>query len=288
MTQESTQRQIHTQAKKGGNGNGDGNGGDQSILDQLTLNSFTATPSTVTVGTSESVTLDWDVTEPAIPRARNIRFTLATGAGSFPVGPVGSQSVQVSIPMTISLIASLGSASQDLGDVSITSIPNPACKTILLTSELILPILTPALKKAIASYNNKVKLKSDPDPREWPIDSSGIHGVLHLTVPTPVGIDIDVDVSITLIPVLSGGQLTLTYSNFHVDIHFPWWVNIFAPGVTTIVEQIADSIITGQLKPQIPGLLQKAIRDLMLPTGIGTIAQIQLQQGQIVATACPS
>ncbi len=247
MTQESTQRQIHTQAKKGGNGNGDGNGGDQSILDQLTLNSFTATPSTVTVGTSESVTLDWDVTEPAIPRARNIRFTLATGAGSFPVGPVGSQSVQVSIPMTISLIASLGSASQDLGDVSITSIPNPACKTILLTSELILPILTPALKKAIASYNNKVKLKSDPDPREWPIDS-----------------------------------------NFHVDIHFPWWVNIFAPGVTTIVEQIADSIITGQLKPQIPGLLQKAISDLMLPTGIGTIAQIQLQQGQIVATACPS
>ena len=107
-------------------GNGPPNGKpnpDQDILDQLTLDSFTATPSTVTVGTSEPVTLDWHVTEPAIPRARAIRFTLESGAGSFPVGPVGSQSVQISSPMTFSLVARLGRASADLGDVSITAIP---------------------------------------------------------------------------------------------------------------------------------------------------------------------
>jgi hypothetical protein len=258
---------------------------DQDILDQLTLDSFTATPSTVTVGTSESVTLDWHVTEPAVPRARNIRFTLETGSGSFPVGPVGSQSVQVSNSTTFSLIARLGTASADLGNVSITAVPNPACIPITLTAVQIATLATPAVRNAVASFSNKVRLKSDP---EWSIDTSGLHVVLHFAVPTGAGVDIDVDVSLTLLPVINNGQLGLTYTNFSVNAHFPWWVNIFAPGVTTIVEQIIDSVITGQLKPQLPGLLQRVVNNLMLPTGRGTIAQIQLQQGQVVATVCPS
>ena len=284
--QESAQEALRPQIPPPGNGGGDGPPDlDQEILDQLTLDSFTVTPSTVPLGTSESVTLAWHVTEPHTPRARNIRFTLETGAGSFPVGPAGSQSAQVSGAMTFSLVARLGRASLDLGNISVTVVPNPACTIIPITTDQFASLATPAVRKALAPYSNQIKLKSDP---EWSIDPGGIHLVLHFAVPTPIGIDIDVDVKLTLVPVLNGGKLGLTYTNFSVDAHFPWWVNIFAPGVTTLVEQIIDSVITNKVKPQLPTLLQDVVNQFMLPTGSGTIAQIQLQQGQIVATVCPS
>jgi hypothetical protein len=258
----------------------------QDILDQLTLDSFTATPSNITIGTSESVTLDWHVTEPAIPAARNIRFTLETDAGSFSVGPVGSQSAQISGPTTFSLIARLGRASADLGDVSITAIPNPACFTVTLTFPQFIDQASPAITDdATKKGGTKARLNGPPGGS---IDTGGIHMELHFAVPTDVGIDIDVDVSMTLIPVITNGQLSLTYSNYSVDAHFPWWVNVFAPGVTTIVEEIIDSIINGKIKPQLPGRLQDAANTFMHPTPSTTIAHIQLQQGQLVATVCPS
>jgi hypothetical protein len=268
-----------------GNGNGKPNP-DQDLLDQLTLDSFTATPSSILVCTSEPVTLAWHVTEPADPRARLIRYTLESSAGGFPIGPVGSQSAQISGPTTFSLLARLGRASNNLGSVSITAVPNPASRTITLTPDTINTYSSPDISGDIGpKAGSQTRLKSAPEPPT--IDEGGIHMALHFAVPTDVHIDIDVNVSLTVVPVINNGQLVLTYTNFSVDADFPWWVNVFAPGVTTIVEQVIDSIITGKIKGQLPDVLAKAAMKAMSLLQGETIAQLQLKPGQIVIITCP-
>lgn len=154
------------------NGNGNGPpepkpGPDQSLLNQLTLASFTATPSTVATGISELVMLAWQVTVPDVPRARSIRFTLETPTSSFPVGPVGSQSIQVSNPMTFSLVAHLGVASQTVGGVSITAPVQP--EIAIESSSCLGTSVRPIFLSLVNQQLQKLKSNLLPNPIAYSI-----------------------------------------------------------------------------------------------------------------------
>src|SRR5271167_313945 len=249
----------------------------QELLNQLTVDKFTVTPSTIPICTlSESVQFDWRVTGPDV-HDPPIRFTLQIGTQSVSVGSIGSHSVQISSPIVFILYAEyiddhgVVRAARTLRMNSITGAPSPNARTITITVAQLASALTPGVQAAVASTLSKydVSLRSDPG---WAIDPSGIHVHLSLAMPTDVQL-IDIGVDVTVVPVLNQGQLSFALAYFTAQANFPWWVYVLNPPEVAAVALFINIILIPVLKPELANLLQQVLNNVVLPEPDVPIAQ---------------
>ncbi len=278
--QEKLQESIKSQARPS---NGPGSRHDQDLLDQLTLDSFTADPPTIPACSSEATTLSWHVTETS--ETRNVQFQLESGGSGFNVGPVGSLTVQLAAPTTFNLVASLRSASSVLGSVTINAVPNPACSEQTFPQEVVKAAVK---QKVVDTFVKKLEAHNFKSRGDSTINvaTDGVHIQVPLTHPDPANVlTINVDVDMTLPLLVENCTLRLTYSHFAVSAHYPPWVNLFAPGIVTFIELAISNDIEGKIKPEFVAELQDAMNSLML--GGRCLCHTQTNSyGSVTATLC--
>jgi hypothetical protein len=269
----------------------------QEALDQLVVEHFAVTPATIPVCTlNESVSVDWQVAgDGKAPSGEQgpVRFTLQVGAQSFAVGSAGAQSVQITSPVTVVFFVEyVGSegvvAARTLRLENIAGVPSPNSQPFTYTPELLAEIADSNVESAVAGHLAGYDLSLSGNPA-WAIDPSGIHIRLKLALQTGIpGIDIlDIDVNVTVIPFPDQGQFGLAFASDSIEARFPWWAWLTAAVWVAQVELLINNVVIPLFQSQVVTSIKQALNNLSppIPPGV-TIAQVQLEDGRMIVTAC--
>jgi hypothetical protein len=284
----------------GGNGNGTGNGSqhDRDLLDQLNLTAFSADPPGVPECSNATSTLSWNVV--GTPETTHVQFQLleywmsggppSEPSAQYNIGATGSLSVTINSPTNFNLVASLPSASEELGRVTIGTGGNPNCSDFTWSKDTVQTLVETTLVEQFETEAAKQDLRVrivNGDSHTYSLDSNGFHIVDFLTIPghklPPYFIDVNLDVTMVVAPVVFNCGLSLAYSDFSADADYPAEVNLLFPGLVTSVENVISYLIEGDMKPKFINSLGAAFT---FPQGGLVHLNINSDQS-ITFTVCP-
>jgi hypothetical protein len=269
----------------------------QQILEQLVVDYFTVAPASIPVCTlSESLSIDWKVTGngQAAPGEQDpIRFTLRIATQNYAVGSLGTQSVTITGPVTIvffvEYVTSAGVlAVRTLRLENIPGVPSPNSMPLTFGPDALAGMADSKVESDVAARVSGYDMSLSGSPA-WTIDPSGIHIRLTLGLRTGIpGVDVlDIVANVTVIPFPDHGQLGLAFASDSVDAQFPWWAWVTAPVWVAQVELLINDVIIPLLQSQIVTSIRQGLNNLSppIPPGV-TIAQIRLEDGAMIVTAC--
>ena len=260
------------------------------ILAKLVLDSFTFKPTTIPICTmSETVQFDWKITG---VEDVGITFTLQVGTEEISVPAAGGRPVVISSPTTYMLFAYLPSAgvSRILTLGAIIGSPSPNAVNITINNSQLSDAANPTLEAAIAStVGDKARLAGI----EWDITSDGIYLAVNFYVgPTKVPLYL-VLTGVTIVPFVNPqGELTAAASDFFVNFNPPSLWYLLSPTYVVLWDFV--SLIVLIYQSQVGPLVEQAITNLVQQLGQSVlstgyrIAQVQLYQGFMVVTVCPT
>ena len=237
---------------------GDGSETNDSVLQELldsnavTLDSFTANPSTLPPCGGQPATLSWRITKHP-ERAKSVvlrqklsfvYFTINLGRDFF-VNAVGNMQIHPPRTTVFVLSAGLGTgllqARQGLDPTLILRIDESSCSTTTITADQLLPLVQVAAEQFLRE--NDARLRA---PVGLDIGENGIH--VHLAIVRPGKIDVDVDVDVVFFLYPNNCAIQLTYARYNVDADLPWWLYFADPLIVGIIEAFLSKIIGNELK----------------------------------------
>lgn len=259
---------------------GGGDDDDQLELGELTLNYLTADPDVVAACGNDTSTLGWNVTDPNEDLAITYWLGVAGSSGAR-VQASGQEIVTVFTAVSYVLTARLRRARRVLGFVVISASNNPNCRTNPHNATYLAVAMQTILTGIIDKYlpaGGQISLDSVDQPVP---DTDGFHITAHFK--TAIS-DTTVDLTITLFPIAEQGKVVLHYTDFSVQVHVPFWLNIIAPGLITVLEKIVDQVIIDRLKPKIPQDLD-AFSRLFVSAGYAA-CKVQMDAQNVNVTEC--
>ena len=248
---------------------------DLDVLGDVVLNSFTATPPTISPF-DEGSTLRWAVTLP--DSSVQIRLN------GMRVAARGSQIVRPTVTTRYTLTAHRRRASRPLGVVSV-NVDTSSCITVTVPESE----FRDRIRQAVDEVDRADPRFSQRSPARVEIDASGIHVALRLVLAINNFPDPDVDIDCTLGLRIRGGAVEVYLKRFTVDVDWPWWVTVLSAGVSKIVEEFIEDAVEQRLKQLVLDEAQKRLDELVArlprPLRIQSIATVQ---DGIRVTACPA
>lgn len=242
-------------------------------LERTTVNSFTASPPTVSPG--QASTLKWKVT---------------TAAGCAPqlllnnsaVQKTGSRSIQPVTTTTFLLVGRIGTVQRTLGTATV-NVNTSQCITRSVEEETVRQMLRGLIEANLAGTP-----LSQRSPASVEIDRNGIAVKLRMRIAVPSFFDPNLNVDMLIAVRAVDGESAVSYRSFSVDVDWPWWVTGITLGVTEFIEGVIENRIERRLKPLILQKLKEQIDSfLRLIPSTHRLTTLTTEADQITGMACP-
>ena len=242
------------------------------------LNSFTATPATVTPG--QAVTLRWNISRTGRCNGRiKLNGVNVPMVGSKVVNPLSDTTYRLQVSTPCNITRNLG---QRLVDVN-----TAACQFISIPEPIVRSQIIQAVDASIAEHNqsssNDLTKRSQTSVE---IDNQGIVVRLRLeaainNAPDPA-INVDMRIGLGVGP---GNTVSVFYISYSLNVDWPWWFHAITLGISAIVEHIVENRIEQKMKPQILTALRNQINSSagQIP---GVLASIQTIQDAVRVQVC--
>mgnify|MGYP000218047527 CR=1 FL=1 len=213
-------------------------------LDSTTVNSFTATPSTIRPGVAS--TLKWEVTAPV---SCGVNLFLNNSS----VSKTGSRSVAPTNTTTYRLVGKMGIIERILGTVTV-SVDKSQCFIQSIDEATVRQMLQSLIESNLAG--SPLRQRS---PANVEIDRKGIAVKLRLKVSVPNFFDPDLNIDIVIGVSAASNSAVVSYRSYSNDLDWPWWVTGITLGITKLIEEVIESRIERGVKPLILQKLKEQI-----------------------------
>lgn len=245
-------------------------------LSEVSLLSFTATPSTVTPFGGDSV-LKWRVKRPT---GSIVRLFLQNAS----IGTTGSQTVSPNQTTTFRIVARASVLQRVLGSVTV-HVDTGACISSSIPESAVRQQVRDAMTAQLASISQL----SQRSPASVEVASNGITVKLRLEIAINNFADPDLNVDFRFTLSVSSGQAVVTITSFNTDVSWPWWVTVVTIGISQIVEEIIANRIEKEIRPMLQAKLKEMV-DTQLAALPSThkLHTLGTSTDQINFTVCPA
>jgi len=270
----------------------------QQLLDLITLDSFTANPSTLPPCGGQPATLSWRITthperatSVALRQALSfVRFTINLGRDIF-VPAVGSMQVHPPRTTVFVLSARYGQAQLALDPTLILRIDQSLCSTTTITADQLRPLVQLAAEQFLRQKGARLR-----SPVGLDIGENGIHVHLAIVRPGTIDVDVDVDVVFQLYP--NNCAIQLMYARYNVDADLPWWLYLVDPVIVGLIEAFLSLVIGNELRGELLNRFQSFLTSFIpsnlcvcsvsFATALGVpLGQLPISGGALLILTCP-
>jgi hypothetical protein len=242
-------------------------------LGATTLNSFTASPTSVRPGVAS--TLKWNVT---IPGGCAVKLSL----NGSPVSATGSRSVEPSTTTTFRLMQSMSTVQGTLGSVTV-SVDTSQCFVQSIDEDTVRQMLRTLIETSLAG--GPVSQRS---PATVEIDRNGIAVKLRLKIAVPNFFDPDLNVEMVIRVAAVNHDAVVSFRSYSNDLDWPWWVTGITLGISKFIEEAIEDRIEQRLKPEILIKLKEQIDSFLeLIPSTHRLHSLTTDDGAIRAMVCP-
>jgi hypothetical protein len=242
-------------------------------LGDTTVNSFTASPSTVRPGIASS--LKWNVTMPA---GCAVKLFL----NGSPVSKSGSRSVAPTTTTTFRLVGKMHTVQQPLRAVTV-SVDDSQCIIQSVSEATVRQMLQSLIESALAG--SRLRQRS---PANVEIDRNGIAVKLRLKVSIDNFFDPDLNINMVIGVSAASNNVVVSYRSYSNDLDWEWWVTGITLGITKLIEEVIESEIEQKVKPLILQKLKEQIESfisLIPPTH--RLVSLTTEADEIRGLVCP-
>ncbi|WP_420146819.1 hypothetical protein [Spirosoma sp.] len=244
-------------------------------LAAVSLQSFTATPSTITPFGADSV-LRWKVKRPT---GSIVRLFLQ-GAS---IGTTGTKTVSPEQTSVFRIVARALTLQRTLGSVTV-NVDSSGCISSSIPESTVQLTVRNAMTAQLAS----IPQLSQRSPASVEVASNGITVKLRFAIAINNFADPDLNVDFRFTLRASSGQAVVTITSFDTEVSWPWWVTVVTIGISQIVEEIIANRIEKEIRPMLQTKLKEMI-DAQLAALPSThrLHVLSTSTDQINFTVCP-
>lgn len=245
-------------------------------LAEVSLQSFTATPATITPFGADSV-LKWKIQRPPGSIAR----FLLQGAT---IGTTGSRTVSPNQTTVFRIVAKASILQRALGSVTV-NVDTSACISSSIPESAVRQQVRDAMTAQLASISQL----SQRSPASVEVASNGITVKLRLAIAINNFADPDLNVDFRFTLGGSSGQSVVTITSFNTDVSWPWWVSVVSIGISQIVEEIIANRIEREIRPMLQAKLKEMVDNQLaaLPS-THRLHTLGTSTDEISFTVCPA
>ena len=243
-------------------------------LDEITVNSFTATPTTVLPG--HTSILKWKVTS-----TTGCSPQIFLNNSSVP--KTGTRTVEPDTTTTYRLIAKILTVQRTIATVTVN----------VNTSQCFVQSVDEATVRQLVQNLIDTNLAGTPlsqrSPASIEIDRNGIAVKLRLRVAVPNFFDPDLNVDMVIGVRAVNHNVVVSYKSYSNDVDWPWWVTGITLGITEFIESTIESRLEQKVKPLILQKLKEQIDSfLRLIPPTHRLQALTTEPDQIRAQVCPA
>jgi hypothetical protein len=242
-------------------------------LDNTTVNSFTASPSTVRPG--HASTLKWKVT---LPVGCGVQLFL----NGSPVAKSGSRSVAPTTTTIFRLVGRMFTVQRTLSSVTV-AVDKSQCFVQSVDEATVRQMLRSLIESNLAGSPLHQRSPADVE-----IDRNGIAVKLRLKVSVPNFFDPDLNINMVIGASAAGNNVVVSYRSYSNDLDWPWWVTGITLGISKFIEEVIESRIERQVKPLILQKLKEQIDSFIsLIPATHRLNSLTTEADEIRALVCP-
>lgn len=242
-------------------------------LDDTTVNSFTASPSTIRPGFAS--TLKWEVN---IPGGCGVKLFL----NGSPVSKSGSRSVAPITTTTYRLVGKMHTIEQPLRTVTV-GVDKSQCFIQSVSEATVRQMLQSLIESNMAGTPLRQR-----SPANVEIDRNGIAVKLRLKVSVPDFFDPDLNINMVIGVSAASNNVVVAYRSYSNDLDWEWWVTGITLGITKFLEEVIENEIERKVKPLILQQLKEQIDSfiaLIPPTH--RLLSLTTEADEIRGLVCP-
>lgn len=242
-------------------------------LGNTTVNSFTASPSTVRPGIAS--TLKWNIT---LPTGCGVQLFL----NGSPVSKSGSRSVAPLNTTTYRLVGRMSTVEQTLRSVTV-SVDKSQCFIRSVPEETVRQMLQSLIESNLA--DTSIHQRS---PAVVEIDRSGIAVKLRLRISVPNFFDPNLNINMVIGVNGAGNNVAVSFRSYSNDLDWAWWVTGITVGISKLIEELIESEIEKRIKPLILQKLKEQIDSFlsMIPP-THRLHSLMTEADEIRGLVCP-
>lgn len=245
-----------------------------NCLGDVTVNSFTASPSTIRPGGAS--TLKWDVT---LPQGCAVKLFLNGSA----VSKSGSRSVEPTTTTNYRLVGKMLTVQQQLRAVNV-NVDTSQCITQSVDEATVRQMLQTLIKSSLEGTP-----LSERSPASVEIDQNGIAVKLRLKVSVPNFFDPDLNINMVIGVSAASNNAVVSYRSYSTDLDWEWWVGAITLGASEFIEEVMESRIEQKVKPLILQKLKEQIDSFIsLIPSTHSLHSLTTRANEIRALICPT
>jgi hypothetical protein len=242
-------------------------------LGDTTVNSFTASPTTVRPG--HASTLNWKVTSPG---GCSVQLLL----NNAPVAKTGSRSIEPSTTTTYKLVGKVFTVQRTLATVTV-AVDTGQCFIQSVDEATVRQML-----QSLIADNLEGSPLSMRSPASVEIDRNGVAVKLRLKIAVPNFFDPDLNIDMVIGVRAMSGNVVFSFKSYSNDLDWPWWVTGITLGITEFIENAIESRIERLVKPLVLQKLKEQIDSfLRLIPPTHRLHSLTTEADEIRAMVCP-